>query len=120
MRIATIVASAYLVGTACSGSSKGSGPTGFNICGVALSWTKDAATCQGWMDQFCCNQEKACASDSACSSWVSCINFCAPPRQDACTTACGDPPSQFDDLSNCSKQVPPDVASQIPNQCEWP
>jgi hypothetical protein len=30
------------------------------------------------------------------------------------------PPPAFDAVGACSKQTPPAVATEIPDQCEWP
>jgi hypothetical protein len=118
MRLAAILAPALLV-VAC-GSSSSNGTSGGESCGITLSWKKDQATCQAWMDQNCCSQERTCAADSACAAWVACINACATPRQDSCKQACGARPASFDTASSCSKDKPPAVATSIPGDCEWP
>jgi hypothetical protein len=118
MRLTTIIGSTILVATACGSSSNESAPGGSQTCGVAFSWTKDAATCQGWMERYCCNQTRACSNEMTCSSWVKCINACPVPRQDACIIACGTKPISLDDVSACTKQTPPAVAT--PLSCEWP
>lgn len=84
-------------------------------CGLALSWNADSATCQGWADQNCCLQERACANQLTCSTLVKCVNACPVPRKDACINACGAPPTSFADFGTCSRQAPP-----APAQCEWP
>jgi hypothetical protein len=133
MALTKILGLGLLLTAACGGSSSGGtdapdaggtnegGVTDAGGCGLAFSWKMDGPTCQAWLEQNCCTQARACASDSTCSSFVACINACPIPRQDGCITACGGmPPAAFNALGACSKQTPPVVATEIPDQCEWP
>ena len=113
--VASFVVAALSV--ACSSKSEG-GATGTGSCGVALSWKSDVG-CQSWMDAHCCSQEKDCAADSACSSYVACVNACTVPRGDACITACGSAPATLAGAGACSKAQASD-GTNLPNSCEWP
>jgi hypothetical protein len=79
-------------------------------CGLALYPADYPARCQVALDAACCSQESVCAADAACAKAVECLKQCAPPRTDACTSACfgaagGTVPAAFDALATCSKSA---------------
>lgn len=82
-------------------------------CGLALYPADYPASCQVALDAACCSQESLCAADAACAKAVECLKQCAPPRTDACTSACfgaagGAVPAAFDALAACSKSTAAD------------
>jgi hypothetical protein len=77
-------------------------------------------SCQGALDQACCEQEKTCAANSNCVELIACLNACPTPRQDACLNACAtngeSTPgfAEFNAIGDCTKSPayrPPRTAS---------
>jgi hypothetical protein len=92
-------------------------------CGLAFTGPKWTASCQSWSDQYCCNQQKACAANAACAQLIACIDACPSPRKDPCINACtpdgGSAVDLLDAFGSCSKSTP-SGGPEIPSSCEWP
>jgi hypothetical protein len=104
------------------GTSSSNGASGA-LCGLALTGPKWAASCQTWSDQYCCNEQKACAADAACAKLIACIEACPTPRNDVCLNACspdGGPAGKLlDAFGNCTRATPAG-GQDLPATCEWP
>jgi hypothetical protein len=117
------------VGGAGDSSAPSDGPTGgkdaggpgvdAGPCGMTFYPNDYEPSCQLLLDHYCCDQEKACAADTACTTVIACIDACPTPRQDTCINACGTTePSTLNALAQCTKQPPYTVPAGI--DCGWP
>jgi hypothetical protein len=112
-------APATMMVLACSSSSSGSPPSGGGACALVFFPPDYPASCQASLDQTCCVQERACASQGACVDLVACINNCPAPRQDSCVSACSTSDNAaLDAIADCSKAVPADGGGSA--SCDWP
>ncbi len=90
---------------------------GSSSCGLELY---PDTTCRSWLDQNCCAEEHACASNASCKGVVDCVNRCPTPRADACILACGSGDAgavELNAVADCSKQAPPPPGGA---NCSWP
>lgn len=92
--------------------------------GDLLVWRGDAGgTCEAWLDDHCCAEQRACADAATCRATIACGERCradAGDPDDECLARCpADPSGALDALASCTKRVP-DGGAELPDGCRWP